>query len=88
MYTGILGPREASRDWARERGEEGWEGEGRGRAEQEREGKGEGEEEREGNERERGDASESAQDEAAWGGRYLGREEADLFSPLYSGGNK
>ena len=51
-------------------------------------GKREGEEERGGNERERGDASESAQDEAAWGGRYLGREEADLFPPLYSGGNK
>ena len=48
----------------------------------------EGEEERGGNERERVDASESAQDEAAWGGRYLGREEADLFPPLYSGGNK
>jgi hypothetical protein len=24
----------------------------------------------------------------AWGGRYLEREEADLFPPLYSGGNK
>ena len=51
-------------------------------------GKGEGEEERGGETSERGDASESAQGEAEWGGRYLAREVPDLFPPLYSGGNK
>ena len=73
--------REASRDWAREGREEGRKGEGRGGQSKSGKGRGGRGGERGGNERERGDARESAQGEAAWGGRYLGREEAALFPP-------
>ena len=58
-------------------------GKERGGGGQSKSGKGRGRERRR-----EGETSESAQDEAAWGGRYLEREEADLFPPLYSGGNK
>ena len=85
MYTGMLGPREASRDWARERKEEGRKE--RGGAGQRKSGKGKGRERRsEGETSGRGDANESTQGEAEWGGRYLAREEADLFPPLLQWG--
>ena len=62
-------------------------GKERGGGGQRKSGKGRGRERR--REREtsgRGDASESAQGEAEWGGRYLAREEADLFPPLLQWG--
>ena len=64
-------------------------GKERGRGGQSKSGKGRGREKR--RERETsgtGGASGTAQGEVELGGRYLAREEADLFPPLYSGGNK